>query len=60
MALEQLVSQNKKLSAVHLKEPGPHRRIAFILRPNYTRMSSIEALIALSKEALDKKATTAP
>jgi LysR family transcriptional regulator, hydrogen peroxide-inducible genes activator len=52
MAMEPLVSQHKSLAAVHLKEPGPHRRIAFVLRPNYTRTSSIEALISLCKEAL--------
>jgi len=54
MALQQLVAQNRQLAAVHLDEPGPHRRIAFILRPNYTRMSSIEALIGLAKSALAK------
>ena len=54
MALKQLVSQSKKLQAVHLNEPGPHRRIAFIVRPNYTRLSSVEALIELCKIALDK------
>ncbi len=52
MALEQLTLQNKALSAVHLNESSPHRRIAFIIRPNYTRMSSIEALIQMCKEAL--------
>jgi len=52
MAMEQLISQHKELAAVHLNEPGPHRRIAFLLRPNYTRISSIEALIDLCKEAL--------
>ncbi|CAA0113527.1 Hydrogen peroxide-inducible genes activator [Halioglobus japonicus] len=52
MAIEQLVSQNTQLSAVHLNEPSPHRRIAFIIRPNYTRMSSVEALIDVSKNAL--------
>ncbi len=52
MALEQLTLQNKTLSAVHLSEPSPHRRIAFIVRPNYTRMSSIEALIDMSKVVL--------
>ena len=52
MALEQLTSNNKKLSAVHLNEPGPHRRIAFVIRPNYTRMSSIEALINVCKDSL--------
>lgn len=55
MALEQLVSQNNELSAVHLNEPGPHRRIAFIIRPNYTRTSSIEALAELCKKELSPK-----
>ncbi|MEW5757560.1 MAG: LysR substrate-binding domain-containing protein [Pseudomonadota bacterium] len=55
MALEQLVSQNKALSAVHVSEPGPHRRIAFIIRPNYTRLSSIEALIDVCKKALEQR-----
>lgn len=52
MALDQLISQHRELTAVHLSDPGPHRRIAFILRPNYTRISSIEALIAVCKDAL--------
>ena len=52
MARKQLVGSNKKLSIVHLKEPGPHRKIAFILRPNYSRMSSIEALIDVCRRAL--------
>ena len=52
MALNPLISQHKELAAVHLQEPGPHRRIAFILRPNYTRTPSIEALINICKEAL--------
>jgi LysR family hydrogen peroxide-inducible transcriptional activator len=55
MALDQLISQHDELAAVHLSEPGPHRRIAFILRPNYTRTSSIEALITISKEALTRE-----
>ena len=52
MAIEQLVKGNDKLTAIHLNEPGPHRRIAFIIRPNYTRMSSIEALISVCKASL--------
>lgn len=53
MAMDQLIKQNKKLSAVHLNEQGPHRRIAFIFRPNYTRLSSIEALAEVSQRALE-------
>ena len=52
MAIGPLISQHDELVTVHLAEPGPHRRIAFILRPNYTRSSSIEALIDICKEAL--------
>lgn len=52
MALEQLVSQNKTLSAVHVNETSPHRKIAFIIRPNFTRLSSIEALIDTCKKSL--------
>ena len=52
MAIEQLISGNKKLAVVHLNEPSPHRRIAFIVRPNYTRLSSIEALIEICKKEL--------
>lgn len=55
MALDQLISQNKELTAVHLKEPGPHRRIAFIIRPNFTRLSSVEALKDVCKNALADK-----
>ncbi|MFQ3230364.1 LysR substrate-binding domain-containing protein [Reinekea sp.] len=52
MALKSLIAQNSELSAIHLNEPGPHRRLAFIIRPNYTRMRSIEALVTLLKQSL--------
>ncbi len=52
MAIEQLTAQHKMLSVVHLNEPGPHRQLAFIVRPNFTRLSSIEALITICKEQL--------
>jgi LysR family transcriptional regulator, hydrogen peroxide-inducible genes activator len=52
MALKQLLNQNHELASVHLNEPGPHRRIALIMRPNYPRISSIEALKKLAKDAL--------
>ncbi|MDF1643215.1 MAG: LysR substrate-binding domain-containing protein [Pseudomonadales bacterium] len=52
MAMDALISQHEALTAVHLSEPGPHRRIAFILRPNFTRTPSIEALLSICKEAL--------
>lgn len=52
MALDQLISQHDELAALHLNEPGPHRRIAFVLRPTYSRISTIEALIDVCEEAL--------
>lgn len=52
MARDQLIGQHTELAAVHLKESSPHRRIAFVLRPNYTRTPSIEALIEVCKNAL--------
>lgn len=52
MAMEQLINQNKELTAVHLSEPGPHRRIAFLIRPNFTRLSSVEALKNVCQAAL--------
>ncbi|MBL4773709.1 MAG: LysR family transcriptional regulator [Alcanivoracaceae bacterium] len=52
MAVEQLTSQHKMLSVIHLGEPSPHRELVFIFRPNFTRTSSIEALMKLCKEAL--------
>lgn len=53
MAIKQLIGSSKKLSIIRLKEPGPHRKIAFIVRPNYTRMTSIEALMDICKESLN-------
>ena len=52
MALDQLIPKHGALSAAHLNVPGPHRRIAFIIRPNYSRMPSIEALICICNQAL--------
>lgn len=54
MAKEQLMKINKELSIVHLDEPGPHRRIAFILRPNYSRLSSIQALAEICTRSLSE------
>ena len=52
MALDQLVSGSAELKAVHLDEPGPHRRIAFITRPNYAGVRSIELLMKLFRRQL--------
>ncbi|SMF28853.1 transcriptional regulator, LysR family [Alteromonadaceae bacterium Bs31] len=54
MALQQLVSPYKELRAIHLNETSPHRTIAFIVRPGYSGLNSIERLITLFKSALQK------
>ena len=53
MALDSLLGHHPELSAVHLKEPGPHRRIAFIVRPNYARLEDVRRLMALCRSALE-------
>lgn len=55
MALDQLVSGSAELKAVHLDEPGPHRRIAFITRPNYAAVNSIELLMKLFRSQLKRR-----
>ncbi len=52
MALEQLVQASNNLQARRLAEPGPHRRIAFVVRPNYANVNNIEALMVLFKQQL--------
>ena len=52
MALDQLISGNAELKATHLNEPGPHRKIAFITRPNYPAVNNIELLIKLFRNKL--------
>lgn len=44
MALGPLVSANPMLSSSRLEQPGPHREIALVVRPNYGNMASIELL----------------
>ena len=45
IALKELVGNKKDLSISHLDEPGPHREIALIIRPNYAGMESVKILI---------------
>ena len=54
MALNQLVENNSPLKTMHLSEEGPHRRLAFVVRPNYAGLKNIEALITLFKEQLEE------
>ncbi len=52
MALEQLVKNNAEIKAIHLNEPGPHRTITMVARPNYVRVRDIEKLKELFRNAL--------
>lgn len=53
IALKSLVEGSRKLAAVPLEDKGPHRVLAFAVRPNYPGIASIEALIQLFREQLD-------
>lgn len=44
MALDQLTHNTSELSAIHLNEPGPHRTIALVIRPNYVRTKELTIL----------------
>ena len=55
MALDQLVKNESELRAVHLNEPGPHRIIALVIRPNYVRTNDILLLQTVFENELQKK-----
>lgn len=52
MAISSLLAGNPELKARRLDEPGPHREIAFIIRPNYAGIHDIEVLKSLFIKAL--------
>ncbi|WP_286235040.1 hydrogen peroxide-inducible genes activator [Thalassotalea sediminis] len=52
MALDQLIHDESELRAIHLNEPGPHRTISLITRPNYVRTNEIILLKTLFHEQL--------
>lgn len=52
MAVQQLIEQLPELRVVPLSDPGPHRRIAFVIRPNYIGTKDIEILINLFNQQL--------
>jgi len=54
MALKSLVENNPDLKAIPLAESGPHREIAFIVRPNYPGLNNVEILMALFAKLLHK------
>ena len=55
MAIPQLVDNNPQICKVPLAEPGPHREIAFIVRPNYPNLRNIELLMQLFQAELKKQ-----
>ena len=55
MALEQLLGNKPELVYRHVDEPGPHREIAFILRPNFPTFHNIEQLMELMKSSLEQR-----
>ena len=52
MALDVLTAQHSELNAIRLSEPGPHRTIAWVIRPSYVGLGNIERLNALFKDTL--------
>lgn len=54
IALPQLVDNDPRIAKVPLAEPGPHREIAFVLRPNYPSLRNIELLMQLFQRELKK------
>lgn len=54
MALDQLIYNESELRAVHLNEPGPHRTIALVIRPNYVRTHELTLLKTIFTKQLTK------
>lgn len=55
MALDQLIYNESELTAVHLNEPGPHRTISFVIRPNYVRTHELDLLQQIFTGQLNEK-----
>ncbi|UUO24982.1 LysR family transcriptional regulator [Colwellia sp. M166] len=55
MALDQLIYDESEIRAIHLNEPGPHRTIALVIRPNYVRTNELTLLRDIFSEQLAKK-----
>ncbi|MES9957892.1 MAG: hydrogen peroxide-inducible genes activator [Sedimenticola sp.] len=54
MAVPQMVDSNPRIAKVPLAEPGPHREIAFVVRPNYPGVRNIELLMQLFQKELQR------
>jgi len=57
MAIDQLTYNESELRAIHLNEPGPHRNISFIIRPNYVRTNELTELKRIFTQQLTDKCT---
>ena len=55
MALDQLTYNESEIRAIHLNEPGPHRTIALVIRPNYVRTNELTMLKDIFTKELIKK-----
>jgi LysR family hydrogen peroxide-inducible transcriptional activator len=55
MALDQLTYNESELRAIHLNEPGPHRTIALVIRPNYVRTNELTILKNIFTQQLTNK-----
>lgn len=55
MAIDQLVNSESEINAIHLNEPGPHRTIAFVIRPNFVRTLELELLQQIFEKQLKDK-----
>ncbi|MBA6390504.1 LysR family transcriptional regulator [Colwellia sp. BRX10-3] len=55
MALDQLIYNESEIRAIHLNEPGPHRTISLIIRPNYVRTNELTMLRDIFNQELTKK-----
>lgn len=55
MALDQLIYNESEIRAIHLNEPGPHRTISLVIRPNYVRVSELTMLRDIFSQELSKK-----
>lgn len=55
MSLDQLTYNESELRAIHLNEPGPHRTIALIIRPNYVRTDELTILKKIFTTQLNNK-----
>lgn len=54
IALESLVKNNPQLTQIPLQESGPHRELAFAIRPNYPGIRNVEALVQFFRSKLVK------